>query len=151
MASFLSLRGGKADGGGNRWRRLALMEKQLAEGTPGEGDVILPPKAVAEAEKLCALGADKAGADRNSSRRSRWRNPFKSPCQTGARPSSWWDLAHLQAGGRQLIPNYRQVIPTAFASSVIIPREDFSSVLNRVAMVVTENSATVRSIWKMPR
>ena len=140
---LLSLRGGKLTAAATDGRRLALMEKQLAEGTPGEGDVILPPKAVAEAEKLCALGADKP-----ASTKQQQAQQVEEPIQVTLSDRR----AAFKLGGTLLTtklvdgnyPNYRQVIPTAFASSVIIPREDFSAVLNRVAMVVTENSATVR-------
>ena len=140
---LLSLRGGKLTAAATDGRRLALMEKQLAEGTTGEGDVILPPKAVTEAEKLCALGADKPAPTKQQQAQQ-----VEEPIQVTLSDRR----AAFKLGGTLLTtklvdgnyPNYRQVIPTAFASSVIIPREDFSSVLNRVAMVVTENSATVR-------
>lgn len=140
---LLSLRGGKLTAAATDGRRLALMEKQLAEGTVGEGDVILPPKAVSEVEKLCALGADKPAPTKQQQAQQ-----VEEPIQVTLSDRR----AAFKLGGTLLTtklvdgnyPNYRQVIPTAFASSVIIPREDFSAVLNRVAMVVTENSATVR-------
>jgi DNA polymerase-3 subunit beta len=41
-------------------------------------------------------------------------------------------------------PNYRQVIPSSFKNSVVLPRETFANVLNRVAVVVTDSGASVR-------
>ena len=41
-------------------------------------------------------------------------------------------------------PNYRQVIPSSFKNSVVLPREAFAEVLNRVAVVVTDSGASVR-------
>jgi DNA polymerase-3 subunit beta len=41
-------------------------------------------------------------------------------------------------------PNYRQVVPSAFSRSAVFPRELFATVLNRVSMVVSETSASVR-------
>ena len=40
-------------------------------------------------------------------------------------------------------PNYRQVIPESFAHSVAIPRVTFEHVLARVALVVSDSSASV--------
>jgi len=41
-------------------------------------------------------------------------------------------------------PNYRQVVPESFSQSVTFPRGDFADVLNRVSMVVSESSASVK-------
>ena len=41
-------------------------------------------------------------------------------------------------------PNFRQVIPDSFARSVAIPRLPFADALNRVSMVVSENSSAVK-------
>ncbi len=41
-------------------------------------------------------------------------------------------------------PNYRQVIPASFNNSVILPREEFSEVMNRVSMVLNDGSASVK-------
>jgi DNA polymerase-3 subunit beta len=41
-------------------------------------------------------------------------------------------------------PNYRQVIPGTFKNSVVLPREGFGDVLNRVAVVVTDTGASVK-------
>jgi len=40
-------------------------------------------------------------------------------------------------------PNYRQVVPGTFNHSAVIPRETFSTVIGRVAMVITDTSAAV--------
>ena len=41
-------------------------------------------------------------------------------------------------------PNYRQVIPDSFKNSVTLPRESFSSVLNRVSIVASDSGSSIK-------
>lgn len=108
-------------------RRLALVEKHLEGENVGEGDVILPPKAVSELQRSLARDGE---LDLHLSD-ARARFTFGNTVF----------VTKLVEGN---YPNYRQVIPEGFSHSAVIPREQFSNVLNRVAMVVSENNATVR-------
>jgi DNA polymerase-3 subunit beta len=125
---LLSLRQGMLTMAATDGRRLALVEKPLTGGSTGEeGDVILPPKVVAELQKLGEV-ADELVVQLTDRK------------------------AAFRAGGTVITsklvdgnyPNYRQVIPAKFTSSVIIPREEFQAVLNRVSMVVSETSSSIK-------
>lgn len=107
-------------------RRLALIERSLEEESAPDGDVILPSKAVAELSKLLG-GAEKVGV-----RLSQARAVFEGP-----------DMVITSKLVEGSYPNYRQVIPESFAHSAAIPRVTFEHVLARVALVVSDSSASV--------
>ncbi len=108
-------------------RRLALIEKNLDGDDIPDGDVILPAKFVVEMEK--SLEGEEKVAVRMSD--ARIAVEFGTTLIT----------SKLVEG---TYPNYRQVIPGEFRSSVAIPRVAFADALNRVSMVVSESSASVR-------
>lgn len=124
---LLSLRGGMQTLAATDGRRLAMIERALPDGVSGEGDVILPPKVVAELQKL---GEDKEQLVVQLSER---RVAFKTP--------DTLITSKLVDGN---YPNYRQAIPPSFSQNIIIPRSEFQTVLNRVSMVVSETSASVK-------
>lgn len=125
---LISLRQGMLTMAATDGRRLALVEKPLTGGSSGEeGDVILPPKVVGELQKLGA--ADEELVVQLTDRKA----AFKA--------GNTVVTTKLVEGN---YPNYRQVIPAKFGSSVIIPREDFQVVLSRVSLVVSETSASVK-------
>jgi len=124
---LLSLRNGMLTTAATDGRRLALVEKSMADAVPGEGDVILPPKAVNEIQKL---------GDGNET-----LTVHLTDRRVAFNAGSTLITSKLVDGN---YPNYRQVIPASFASSVIIPREEFQTVLNRVSMVVSETSASLK-------
>jgi len=108
-------------------RRLALVERTLeGDGLP-DGDVILPPKVVTELERTMPAGGDV------TVRLSESRAAFSF--------GTTFVTSKLVEG---TYPNYRQVIPAEFTQSIGIPRETFAAVLNRVSMVVTDSSSSVR-------
>lgn len=130
---LLSLRGGILTVVGTDGRRLALVEKSLAsEGAP-EGDVILPIKTVSELTKVLPLEESEGEA-------------------SSVKVDLTESRAAFAVGGTVLTsklvdgsyPNYRQVVPATFAKSAVIPRETFATVLNRVSMVVSDTSASVK-------
>ncbi len=109
-------------------RRLALVEKILEDGDSVEdGDVILPIKVVHELERL--LDDEGELVIRFSESR-----------------------ASFEVGNTRVVsklvegnyPNYRQVIPASFQNSVVMQREKFLEVLNRVSVVVTDSGASIK-------
>lgn len=124
---LLSLRNGMLTTAATDGRRLALVEKPMDEAIPGEGDVILPPKAVTEVLKM-GQPEDQLVVQLTDRRAA-----FKA--------GNTLLTSKLVDGN---YPNYRQVVPNAFGHDVVIPRAEFQTVLNRVSMVVSETSASVR-------
>jgi DNA polymerase-3 subunit beta len=124
---LLSLRSGMLTTAATDGRRLALVEKALAGSVPGEGDVILPPKVVNEIQKL-------GEAEKNLTVQLTER-------KVAFRTDDTVITSKLVDGN---YPNYRQVIPGSFGQSVVIPRTEFQTVLNRVSMVVSETSSSVK-------
>ena len=107
------------------------MERHLTgEGIP-DGDVILPAKVVAELARMLEGEGDV------TVRLSDARAAFEF--------GSTLLVSKLVEG---TYPNYRQVVPAAFAHSVAIPRVPFAEALNRVAMVVSETSAAIKMTLK---
>ncbi len=108
-------------------RRLALVEKMLEDPDIVDGDCILPIKVVHELERT--LDDDGELVIRLSDSRA----SFEMENTT--------IVSKLVEG---TYPNYRQVIPGSFQNSVIIPREKFTEVLNRVGVVVTDSAASIK-------
>jgi len=124
---LLSVRQGLMTVAATDGRRLALVERHLnGEGIP-DGDVILPAKGVAELSRMLEgegdvtirLSESKAAFEFGTTR-----------LETKLVEGSY--------------PNYRQVVPAAFAHSVAMPRLPLADALNRVGMVVSETSGAVR-------
>ncbi len=124
---LLSLRNNNLIAVATDGKRLALLERGLDGESMPEGDVILPDKVVKELERLLENQGDLSVELSDS------RAAFTFD---GTRITS-----KLVDGA---YPNYRQVIPGGFTKSVVIPREVFADVLNRVSMVVSETSASVK-------
>ncbi|MFA4944305.1 MAG: DNA polymerase III subunit beta [Lentisphaeria bacterium] len=124
---LLSLRGGQQTLAATDGRRLAMVERPLPEGVEGEGDVILPPKAVSEIGKL---GADDAKLTVQLSDR---RVAFVTA-----------DTIVTSKLVEGTYPNYRQAIPVSFSQNLTIPREEFLDILGRVSMVLSETSSSVK-------
>lgn len=108
-------------------RRLALVEKPLPDPTATDGDVILPNKASAE----LARGLDGDG-------------DVKVRLNQACVVFETIDTVIMTKLVEGTYPNFRQVIPDNFNRSVAIPRAIFAEALNRVSMVVSDNSASVR-------
>ncbi|MBT3287058.1 MAG: DNA polymerase III subunit beta [Victivallales bacterium] len=123
---LLSVREGMLSIAATDGRRLALIERSLEEEGAPDGDVILPSKIVSELSKLLG-GQEKVGV-----KLSQARAVFE--CTDTVISSKLVEGSY---------PNYRQVIPQSFAHSVAIPRVTFEHVLGRVALVVSDSSASV--------
>lgn len=123
---LLSLRSGVLTMAATDGRRLALVERTLEGESLPDGDVILPPKVVAELERTMPSGGDVIV------KLSESRAAFSF--------GATFITSKLVEG---TYPNYRQVIPPEFSQSIGIPRDTFAAVLNRVSMVVTESSSSV--------
>ncbi len=124
---LLSVRQGMLTVAATDGRRLALMEKHLPGEGVQDGDVILPPKLVAELQHML----DGEGDVRVRLTASRASFEFGSTLV----------VSRLVEGS---YPNYRQVVPPTFEHSVAIPRVAFSEAVNRVAMVVSDTSGAVK-------
>ena len=110
-------------------RRLALVEKLLEDGEAvDDGDVILPIKVVHELERLLVEDDGDLTIRFSDSRAS-----FELAGTT--------IVSKLVEG---TYPNYRQVIPASFKNSVVLPREKLLEVLNRVSVVVSDSTASVK-------
>ena len=123
---LMSVREGMLSIAATDGRRLALIERSLEEQTAPDGDVILPSKIVAELAKLLG-GEDKVGVKLSDS-----RAVFE--CADTVIASKLVEGSY---------PNYRQVIPENFAHSAAISRVTFEHVLGRIALVVSDSSASV--------
>ncbi len=123
---LLSVRSGVLTSVCTDGRRLALLEQNLDGDVPDDFDVILPAKVVSELMKVLDKN-DPLTIDLSESR--------AAFMVEGARLTS-----KLVEGS---YPNYRQVIPASFSHSAVMPRDELLTVLNRVSMVVSENSASV--------
>ena len=125
--TLMSVRNGLLTIAATDGRRLALLERPLESESLPDGDVILPPKVGAELEKAME------GDEKVRVRLSESRAAFELP--------GTLITTKLVEG---TYPNYRQVVPESFSQSVTFPRGDFADVLNRVSMVVSESSASVK-------
>jgi len=109
-------------------RRLALVETALHDGAENipDNDIILPYKAVDELRK----SLDK-------------QEKVKIRFMSSAALFETKDTSIMTKLKDETYPNYRQVIPESFTQKVAIPREIFSSVLNRVSKVISGDSGSV--------
>lgn len=123
---LLSVRSGVLTSVATDGRRLALVEQNLEGDIPDDCDVILPAKVVNELLKVL---------DSNDPLQIDMSDARAVFTLQGTRITS-----KLVEGS---YPNYRQVIPPSFSHSAVIPCDEFLTVLNRVAMMVSESSASV--------
>ncbi|MCJ8332253.1 MAG: DNA polymerase III subunit beta [Lentisphaeria bacterium] len=124
---LLSIREGNFTAVATDGRRLALVERIMDDENLVDGDVILPIKVVNELQRVLD------GDDELEIRLSDARASFNV--------GSTYIVTKLIEGS---YPNYRQVIPSSFERSVIIPRDKFIEVLNRVSIVVSETSSSIK-------
>jgi DNA polymerase-3 subunit beta len=124
---LLSIRAGMFTIAATDGRRLALVERVLDSEGAVDGDVILPNKAVLELVKNMNQDGD-----------------IKVRLSTANVAFETQDTSVMSKLVEGSYPNFRQVIPDRFASSVAISRLPFADALNRVSMVVSENSSSVK-------
>ena len=124
---LLSIREGTLTSVATDGRRLALMETVLDADQVLDGDTILPSKAVTELQKLLSekgevkisLGDSRATFETNN-----------TVLRTKLIEGNY--------------PNYRQVIPGGFTEMCEIPREDLTKAINRVSLILTDTSSSVK-------
>ena len=125
---YISIKEGNFTAVATDGKRLALVEKILDDSEDiVDGEVILPIKVVNELQRLLE-GEGEVLIKFSDSRAS---------FTIGDTIIS----SKLVEGS---YPNYRQVIPTSFENSVILPRETIESVLDRVSLVVSDSGASVK-------
>lgn len=126
---LLSIREGNFTAVATDGRRLALVERILDDAEAIlDGDVILPIKVVNELQRLLGDSDGEVLIKLSDSRAS-------------FTVGNTLIISKLVEG---TYPNYRQVIPASFKNSLILNRDNFADVLNRVAVVVTDSAASVR-------
>ncbi|MCF7853428.1 MAG: DNA polymerase III subunit beta [Candidatus Pacebacteria bacterium] len=123
---LLTIRSGILTAVATDGRRLALIERPLDGDGVTDCDVILPPKVVGELVKILD------GKEDLTVQFSESRAAFLL--------GQTLIVSKLVEGN---YPNYRQVIPSNFSQSAVFPRDPFAAALNRVAMVVSETSASL--------
>lgn len=107
-------------------RRLALVEMPLeSEESVPDGDILLPPKTVNEILHVFDDEENINVAISDNRVYLKSGNNFISKMIEGT------------------YPNFRQVIPKHFNNEITIPREEFKSILNRVAVVVAGTSNAI--------
>ena len=125
---YISIKEGNFTAVATDGKRLALVEKILDDSEDiADGEVILPIKVVNELQRL--LEGEGEVVIRFSDSRASFTigdTVISSKLVEGS------------------YPNYRQVIPTSFENSVILPRETIESVLDRVSLVVSDSGSSVK-------
>ncbi|MFQ5746818.1 MAG: DNA polymerase III subunit beta [Gemmatimonadota bacterium] len=107
--------------------RLAKMQVEAASSGAPETDLIIPPKALQQVEKLFAPG------DRLSVARSKNHIAFRSESRTV--------FTRLIEGP---YPNYEQVIPTDNDKSATVSRDGLAAAIRRMAVVASDQTHRVR-------
>ena len=109
-------------------RRLALVEKILDnQESLVDSDVVLPTKVVNELQKLLDTDGEVSIKLSDSNATFVIDNTILT--------------SKLIEGS---YPNYKQVIPASFENSIVLPRDGFSDVLNRVSIVVSDSGSSVK-------
>ena len=125
---YISIKEGNFTAVATDGKRLALVEKILDDSEDiVDGEVILPIKVVNELQRLLE-GEGEVVIKFSDSRAS----------------FSIGDTVISSKLVEGSYPNYRQVIPTSFENSVILPRETIESVLDRVSLVVSDSGSSVK-------
>lgn len=124
--TLLSVRNGMVTTVSTDGRRLALIERQVDNESEVDCDVILPPKVVGELIKVLS-GDTPVSINLSESRAS----------------FLFGDTLIISKLVDGSYPNYRQVIPANFSQQAVFPREAFKTVLSRVRMVISDDSASV--------
>jgi len=108
-------------------KRLALVEKVAENFSGDDGQSIIPSKSVMEIQRLFTGGSEEVSIEFGENQAS-----FSMEGRI---------LTTKLVEGNY--PNYRQVIPTSFSRKIEIPTSVFSSALQRISNVVSENNSYV--------
>lgn len=107
-------------------RRLALVDAELEFPEECQGQIVLPPRAVAELNRtLTGEGPLTIRATSN---------------QVAFETEGYTLMSKLMEG---VFPNFRQVIPTQNENRVVIPREGFLGALRRVSALAMDNDISL--------
>ena len=124
---LISIRSGVLTFAATDGRRLALLENKLENGdTLPDGDMILPPKVVAELERII---------DRDENMAVRISENLVS-FQTS-------DMLVVSKIVEGTYPNFRTVIPSSFSKQAVMKREEFGTKLARATIVLQNTSNAV--------
>lgn len=108
-------------------KRLAIMEHQL-EGTHEDDAVVLPKKHMEKVFKLIANAEDEAEVQLNET-------------SIGIKTNEIEIILRLLEGK---FPPYRQVMPSTFEKTLVLPRKDFLEALAKTEVLITPASNIVR-------
>jgi DNA polymerase-3 subunit beta len=108
-------------------KRLALVEKTAESFSGDDGQVIVPSKTIVEIQRLFSGGNEDVIIEFGENQAS-----FTMDGRT---------LTSKLVEGNY--PNFRQVIPTSFTKKIEIPKQTFSSALQRIINVVSDNNVHV--------
>jgi len=112
-------------------KRLALVEKNCESFSGDDGQVIIPSKSIVEIQRLFSGGNDDVVIEFGEN-------------QTSFTMENRTLTTRLVEGN---YPNFRQVIPTSFSKKIQIPKSTFSSALQRIINVVSDNNVHVLIVF----
>ena len=127
MGVLLSFREGMATVVATDGRRLALAEQELEFPKEVEGDLVLPPKTVAELIRVLE-----------------GEGPVKIQTATHQVAFDSGDMVLLSKLIEGSYPNFRQVIPAQCDQKIKIDREVLLSAVRRVALLTSEQSNSIK-------
>jgi DNA polymerase-3 subunit beta len=113
--------------------RMALRDIPGVKALPGEEDLLVPARALAELQRQPAQGGDEAAATTVG-------------VATGTSEVTFW-RGNVQISTRLLegrYPDYNQLIPDHYPNKLHLGKESFLSALRRVQLLVRDNTTPVR-------
>jgi DNA polymerase-3 subunit beta len=119
--------------------RMALRDLPGVAALPGEDDLLVPARALAELQRLPSRGAGGSGGDNEGS-------GARVGVAAGTNEITFWQ-GSVQISTRLLegrYPDYNQLIPDHYPNRLHLGKESFVSALRRVQLLVRDNTTPVR-------
>jgi DNA polymerase-3 subunit beta len=129
---FFSIKDGKVTLVATDGRRMALTEEEVEIGEEGQGEFILPTKAVNELNRLLETSGEVELKFTDNQAAFTLRD---------AKGGAVLVISKLVDGH---YPNYRQVIPSEFKERIALVREEFLQALRRAELMTSEKSNSVK-------